>query len=84
MKIINLQLKIALLLLFMCFKLSAEKILDAQTLEQAKAHYLLEIIKHITQKPEKILLLLAYSIKMSYFTMQLNKKYQRLVLEIKR
>lgn len=53
MKIINLQLKIALLLLFMCFKLSAEKILDAQTLEQAKAHYLLEIIKHITQKPEK-------------------------------
>ena len=53
MKIISFQLKIALLLLFTCFELSAEKILDAITLDEAKAHYLLEIIKHIDHKSEK-------------------------------
>jgi diguanylate cyclase (GGDEF)-like protein len=47
MKIISFQLKITLLLLFTCFELSAEKILDVITLDEAKAHYLLEIIKHI-------------------------------------
>jgi len=52
MKDLYLQLNILLLLIFMCFKLSAEKVLDVVTLEQAKAHYLLEIIKHIDRDTE--------------------------------
>jgi diguanylate cyclase (GGDEF)-like protein len=52
MKTIHFQYKIALLLLFVCFELSAEKILSAINLDQAKAHYLLEIIKHIDHKTE--------------------------------
>ncbi|MFT5296061.1 MAG: diguanylate cyclase (GGDEF)-like protein [Colwellia sp.] len=52
MKKISFQLKIALLLLFTCFELSAEKKIDAITLDEAKAHYLLEIIKHIVHKSE--------------------------------
>ena len=53
MKIILFQFKITFLLLFVCFEISAEKILDAITLDEAKAHYLLEIIKHIDYKSEK-------------------------------
>ena len=52
MKLIYFQIKIAWLLLFVCFGLSAEKIIDVVTLDEAKAHYLLEVIKHIDRKTE--------------------------------
>lgn len=39
-----------LLVLFMCFGSSAEKIVNVVSTDDAKAHYLLEIIKHITPK----------------------------------
>ena len=57
MKIILFQFKITLLLL-VCFEISAEKILDAITIDEAKAHYLLEIIKHIDHKSEKSLIVI--------------------------
>ena len=46
MKKISFQLIIALFI-FSSFNLSAEKSLHALTLDEAKAHYLLEVIKHI-------------------------------------
>lgn len=52
MKIISFHLIIAFFLLFTCFELSAKKVLDAITLDEAKAHYLVEIIKHIERKSE--------------------------------
>jgi len=52
MKIILFQSNIALLLLLACFELSAEKTLNTLTLDEAKAHYLLEIIKHVNQKTD--------------------------------
>ena len=58
MKIILFKFKITLLLLLVCFEISAEKILDAITIDEAKAHYLLEIIKHIDHKDPIIIGLL--------------------------
>ena len=58
MKIILFKFKITLLLILVCFEISAEKILDAITIDEAKAHYLLEIIKHIDHKSEKSLIVI--------------------------
>lgn len=52
MKIILFQLKIVLVLLLTCFDISAEKSSDAITLDEAKAHYVLEVIKHIDRTTE--------------------------------
>lgn len=52
MKKISFQLIIALFI-FSSFNLSAEKSLHALTLDEAKAHYLLEVIIHIERKLDK-------------------------------
>ncbi len=50
MKVILFQFKVAVLLALTCFELSAEKKHNTLTQDEAKAHYLLEIVKHIDRK----------------------------------
>ena len=74
MKIIPFHFIIVFFLLFTCFELSAKKALGAITLDEAKAHYLVKVIKHVEQKAEIDPIIIGFLRKKEHFLIRLGNK----------